>query len=398
MACRCAACITPPHLLKHLLGSGDAAIRAAAMETLLATSRLRGERAVRSTLLLQAAPTGGERTVFDCGNGVDLSRARMDRRESDGAVADASVNRAFDGLGATRDFFRDVLGRNSIDGFGMRLDAYVHYDRAYNNAFWDGKQMVFGDGDQVLFTDFTGSLDVIGHELAHGVTEYAAGLVYSFQPGALNESISDVFGSLVKQWTLNQAAEEADWLIGADIFTPGVGGDALRSMRAPGTAYDSPTLGTDPQPDHMSKFREMSEAEDNGGVHINSGIPNRAFYLAATGIGGFAWEAPGHIWYEALLASNPTTQFLDFAETTVLKAGHVYGPREQQAVREAWREVGVAIGTRPALIAGRQGPRGLAAMREEDTIAELQRQVDDLAKAVRALTKEVSRRKGKGTA
>jgi Zn-dependent metalloprotease len=169
----------------------------------------------------------------------------------------------------------------------MRLDGYVHYGSLFNNAFWDGQRMVFGDGDSQIFTDFTGSLDVIGHELTHGVTEFSAGLVYENQPGALNESISDVFGSLVKQWKLGQTVDQADWLIGPEIFTPGVSGDALRSMKNPGQAYDDPRMGKDPQPDHMSRFKVLpnTRAGDNGGVHINSGIPNKAFYLFATKLG-----------------------------------------------------------------------------------------------------------------
>ena len=150
-----------------------------------------------------------------------------------------SVNSAFEGLGRTRDFYRDVLDRDSIDGHGMRLNGYVHFGAGFNNAFWDGSHMVFGDGDGVLFTDFTGSLDVIAHELTHGVTEFTAGLEYHKQPGALNESMSDVFGSLVKQWARKQTADQADWLIGAEIFTPEIDADALRSMKAPGTAYNN---------------------------------------------------------------------------------------------------------------------------------------------------------------
>ncbi len=229
----------------------------------------------------------------------------------------------------------------------MRLDGYVHRGRKYNNAFWDGQHMVFGDGDGVIFTDFTGSLDVIAHELTHGVTEFAAGLEYHTQSGALNELVSDVFGAVVKQWSLKQTADKADWLIGADIFTPTIKADALRSLKAPGTAYDNPTIGKDPQPAHMRNYVELADTEDEdfGGVHINSGIPNKAFFLTATGIGGYAWEAPAHIWYELLKASSPNTQFKEFAETTYAKAGLLYGggSLQQRAVLAAWGEVGIEI-------------------------------------------------------
>ena len=360
-------CITPPYLLRKLLESDEPDIREAALSTLLSNARLRGERAVRASFTgAVASPTSGRRTIFDCQNRTYLPSAVLARSEDGPESADTSVNRAFDGLGTTRQFYRDVHGRDSIDDRGMRLDGYVHRGRNYNNAFWDGQQMVFGDGDGKVFTDFTGSLDVIAHELAHGVTEHTARLEYHTQSGALNEHMSDVFGSLVKQWSCQQAAEEADWLIGSEIFTPGIEADALRSMKAPGTAYDNSLFGKDPQPAHMSEFVDLPDTEegDNGGVHINSGIPNKAFYLTTVGIGGFAWEAPGHIWYETLKASSARTQFQDFADTTYFKAKELYGARsaEQQAVLAAWREVGIQISGLPAAAGARAGGDGLAAM------------------------------------
>jgi Zn-dependent metalloprotease len=205
--------------------------------------------------------------------------------------------------------------------------------------------MVFGDGDGQLFNRFTIAVDVIGHELTHGVTEDEAGLVYMFQSGALNESVSDVFGSLIKQKLRRQTAREADWLIGEGLFTTAVSGRALRSMKAPGTAYSDPVIGHDPQPDHMSKY--VNTYNDNGGVHINSGIPNRAFYLAADALGGYAWEKAGRIWYETLRDSalRPNTGFKRFAKLTVSTAGRLYGQGsvEQEIVADAWATVGLAV-------------------------------------------------------
>src|SRR5262245_7558030 len=378
--CYCLNCITPRHMLRKLLESPDSEIRESAVNTLVSTARLRGERTVRAGFAA-ASRGNGRRTIFDCEHGTVLSAAAVARSEEGLLSADGSVNRAFDGLGATRDFYKQVLDRNSIDGRGMPLGGYVHRGVHYNNAFWDGDGMVFGDGDERLFTDFTKSLDVIAHELTHGVTEFTAGLEYHGQSGALNESISDVFGSLVKQWSLQQTAADADWLIGAEVFTPGVGADALRSMKAPGHAYDSPIFGEDPQPDHISKFVHLPDTDDDGGVHINSGIPNKAFYLTAMGIEGFAWEAPGHIWYEALKASNPKTQFQEFADTTYEKAGDLYGTnsREQQAVLTAWAEVGIRISALAGGGATRR--RGVpVADREKDSLAALRlAEMDDEA-------------------
>jgi Zn-dependent metalloprotease len=195
--------------------------------------------------------------------------------------------------------------------------------------------------------------------------------------------MSDVFGSLVKQWVGKQTADEADWLIGADVFTPGVDADALRSLSRPGEAYDNEVLGKDPQPAHMRGYVELPDTEDgdNGGVHINSGIPNKAFHLTAVGIGGYAWEAPGHIWYEALRASTPTTDFQAFADTTAGKAAELFGQDgvEHRAVVSAWSDVGITVsgtstGTTPA---------------DPDALAELTRQVAELAHQVEALAQDV---------
>ena len=387
--------ILPPYLMEKLLESKDRDDRRVALNTLFTTATLRGERSVRATFDGATAPAHGRRTISDCSNGTDLAVADVVRTEDGPAASDESANRAFDGFGTTRDFYKQVFDRDSIDGRGMRLDGYVHFSTRYNNAFFDGQEMVFGDGDGVRFTDFTRSLDVIAHELTHGVTAKLAGLKYHKQSGALNESMSDVFGSLVKQWSLGQKADQADWLIGAEIFTPGVDGDALRSMKAPGEAYDSPVFGKDPQPDHMNKFVILPDDDDpvndHGGVHYNSGIPNKAFFLAATGIGGNAWETPGHIWYESLKASNEDTEFQEFADTTHQKAGLLYGSAEQAAVLSAWREVGIRIsGVSPA---ARPSPRSSG--REGDGLAALMKQIEALSGQLKTLTKDVAALKGK---
>ena len=232
-----------------------------------------------------------------------------------------------------------------VDNQGLPLLATVHFDANYDNAFWNGQQMVFGDGDGQLFNRFTISLDVIGHELTHGVTQTDAKLVYQDQSGALNESISDVFGSLVKQFALNQTADQADWLIGAGLFTANVQGVALRSMKAPGTAFNDPVLGQDPQPATMQNY--VQTASDNGGVHINSGIPNHAFYLVATQIGGYAWQKAGLIWYNTLHdpALQQTSDFQSFAQLTANNADQLFGQgsAEGQAVRAGWNEVGITL-------------------------------------------------------
>ncbi|MER6481795.1 M4 family metallopeptidase, partial [Streptomyces filamentosus] len=289
--------------------------------------------------------TGGRaaprRTIHDAGHRTALPGAKV-RDEGEEATPDATVNRAYAGLGATFALFRDAFGRDSMDGAGLPLIATVHYDENYGNAFWNGEQMVFGDGDGEVFLDFTLPVDVIGHELAHGFTQYTANLEYFSQSGALNESVSDVFGSLVKQHALGQTADQADWLIGQSLFHPDVEGTALRSMKAPGTAYDDDVLGKDPQPAHMDDYVRTSR--DNGGVHINSGIPNHAFYLVATELGGHAWDRAGRIWYDVMTGGTltPETRFSEFAAATVAAAKARYGDAaEIQAVTKAWAAVGV---------------------------------------------------------
>jgi Zn-dependent metalloprotease len=335
--------IVPPHLLDHLSQSENPARNEPARRT-LERDALHRDRRRNTTPRTTEGPGDAKpnRTISDAGKTEELPGRKV-RSEGEQAVDDASVNRAYAGLGATFALFLDAFERDSVDGSGMPLNATVHYGQDYNNAFWDGERMVFGDGDGEVFRDFTLPLDVIGHELTHGVTQHTAGLEYKGQSGALNESVSDVFGSLIKQYKLDQTADEADWLIGDKLFTEDVEGRALRSLKAPGTAYDDDVLGKDPQPATMDDYVETTD--DNGGVHINSGIPNHAFYTLATELGGRAWEKAGQIWYDALtggkLAEDAT--FAAFAGVTAAAAAERYGPGgpEREAVLKAWSAVGV---------------------------------------------------------
>jgi Zn-dependent metalloprotease len=344
---RCA--IVPPYLLARIAASDHPSFThaaEAAQRTLLAPRpyrpRTRLTLSIDGDTLIAEATSAPDRTVSDAQHRTTLPGVTV-RREDDPPVADASVNQAYDGLGWTFDLFAQAYGRNSIDDAGLPLRATVHYERDYDNAFWNGSRMVFGDGDGQIFAGFTGALSVVAHELTHGVTEHAAGLVYQGQSGALNESLSDVFGALAEQHRLDQTAEEASWLIGAGVFTPAVHGVALRSLKAPGTAYDDDVLGKDPQPAHMRDF--VVTDDDNGGVHINSGIPNHAFYLLAAALGGHAWERAGLIWYRTLAggALSHTTDFEAFARATLATAAAEYGEdaEETAAARTAWTAVGV---------------------------------------------------------
>jgi len=388
-------CIVPPHILKELLRNPDQEIRQIALSTLMATSRLRGIRSVVSEMGFLANSVGEERrTIFDCHHGGLPAKARLVRGEGDKKTGDQSADDAYDALGSTYDFYHSVFSRNSIDGKGMRLDGYVHFGSGYNNAFWNGHQMIFGDGDGTIFTNFTGCLDVVAHELTHGVTQFTAGLAYHNQPGALNESVSDVFGSCVKQWKKGQNAASADWLIGEGVLAPGIKGVALRSMKNPGTAYDDPHIGKDPQPGHMSQFVRLADTEEDdwGGVHINSGIPNRAFYQLATGIGGNSWEAPAHIWFEALKMASADTDFAAFATLTHQSAARLYGANssQQQQVVQAWSTVGVQVAA-PSMIVADQYASVLQAAGSGDEM-DMPHKLDKLLREVAMLTRDRSRK------
>ena len=352
--------IVPPYILEALASSDDPHVAAHAQATLDVDAELREARGIelrpstaaprrkkRPPRPARGTADAPQRAIHDAERGTTLPGTLV-RSEGEADTGDREVREAYDGLGATWDLWQDTYGRNSLDGRGLPLIATVHFSRYYDNAFWDGTQMVFGDGDGVVFLPFTRSLDVIGHELAHGVTQFTSGLNYQDQSGALNESVSDVFGVLVKQRLLGQSADQADWLIGADLLGPDVKGVAIRSMAAPGTAYDDPRLGRDPQPGHMRDY--VDTQDDNGGVHINSGIPNKAFHVVATTLGGNAWEAAGQVWFDTITGDiSADCDFETFAALTVkaATARHGAGSEVVAAVRAGWVAVGLADAVAP---------------------------------------------------
>jgi Zn-dependent metalloprotease len=293
-------------------------------------------------------------TVYNV-NHLSGSRALARAKVIDPKYDDVTSARARSGALKTLQFYSEKFQRNSVDDKGFPLKSYVHYGKKYDNAFWDGRQMIYGDGDKRDFADFTIDPDIIGHELTHGITQYTTNLEYHDQPGALNEHISDVFGIMFKQYVLSQTTALSDWLIGENVMIDIAKVPfALRSMKAPGTAYvNHPDLGTDPQPDRFSGY--YTGRDDNGGVHINSGIPNHAFYLTAEALGGFSWDKAGKIWYSTITALDdakrpivkPTASFADFAKTTIASARKIYGPGsiEESAVLKAWTATEV-IGTK----------------------------------------------------
>ncbi len=285
---------------------------------------------------------GGTRIVHTAANSEALP-GEVVRTDGDPPIGDPAVDEAFDSSGQVLELFATQFARRSMDGQGSPVSITVHFGIDYDNAFWDGTQLVFGDGDGVIFDRFTKPMDVMAHEFTHGVNQFSAGLAYLDQSGALNESVSDAFAAMTKQFARSQTAAEADWLVGEGLFRPGVDGRALRSMLEPGTAYDDPRIGRDPQVGRMADY--VTTTDDNGGVHINSGIPNRAFALAARDLGGFTWERIGKVWYDALTAGEvpARTDFATFAQVTLRSAARIFASDAEVAnrIEAAWRAVGV---------------------------------------------------------
>ena len=354
--------IAPPSLLLRVARTGTPEVRASALRTLVLSAGLRGRRTAFAAALtagglapteLSTVTTGSTsaNTVYDVAHGDEAALpGRRVRGVGDPPSSDRAVNEAFDGAAATSSFYRDLFGRDSVDGRGLDLVSSVHFGRRYDNAFWNGDQMVYGDGGGGVFVagGLTRSVDVIAHELTHGVTQFSAGLDYAAQSGALNESFSDVFGILVKQRGEGTAATDADWLVGEGVLEPALG-PALRSMIAPGTAWSG-----DDQPADMDHYVDLpvddDPRHDNGGVHVNSGIPNRAFAVAARTLGGRAWEDAGAIWYATLTTRlRPDADFATAAGATVSVAGDRFGAgsRQQDAVRAGWEAVKVTPAADP---------------------------------------------------
>ncbi|CAN6673910.1 hypothetical protein TRVA0_049S00980 [Trichomonascus vanleenenianus] len=266
-----------------------------------------------------------------------------------------NAQKAYDYIGNTWDLMWDQLGRDSIDNAGMSVIASVDYGLQIANAFWlpAQQQLCFGNGDNIIWHDFTTCVDVVGHEFGHGINNKTANLEYLNQSGALSEHIADVFGIMVKQKVLNQKSQQSDWLIGEGLFFPPQNPrsrrTALRSMKAPGTAYFDPGgIGEDRQVDSMSRYVTLAppdSAHDYGGVHINSGIPNKAFYNACMASPNYAWQDFGKVWYKTMLSSSVPTNatFQQFADVTFTTAWSTLGGVGAGQVMSAWRGVGIYV-------------------------------------------------------
>lgn len=343
MTCRC--CIVPPDVLDRL--SRDRKIQPAARKAAADTARLTTEirklrdQATKVTRTVGAA--GGvvrilaatpKITVYDCKHTQTLPGSPI---STPARSTDATVKRTFVETTGVATFYKKAFDRNSIDDAGMTLMSSVHYGVKFNNAMWNGTQMLYGDGDAQLFVDFTRGNDVIGHELTHGVTQHSLQLAYTSDAGGLNESISDCFGSMFRQWEANQDVTKADWLIGSDILGPAAkakGYSCLRDMANPASKK-----ALAPQP---TKYSQLTPGMD---PHYTSGPPNLAFCVACRTAGGRSWETVGLVWYRALTGFGPSPhmKMKTFANRTRTVAKQLFpaNPKIAAAIDTGWKQVGL---------------------------------------------------------
>ncbi len=343
MACIC--CIVPNHVLDRLAADKRFPPRSrhAAANTARISEELRRLRTQAVALTSATQLTGShlltlaaspDIPVYDCMHTQALPGKRIANPKSS---KDHSVKRAYAETSKVAEFYRQVFKRNSVDNAGMTLLSSVHYGVDFNNAMWNGLQMLYGDGDSKIFGDFTRGDDVIGHELTHGVTQHTLQLAYTGDAGGLNESLSDCFGAMFQQWESGQNVSQASWLIGKDIMGPAAKAKGYKSLRNMTNPADKSCLS--PQP---TQYSQITPGMD---PHFSSGPPNLAFCTACKAAGGRSWETVGQVWYETMTTSGPQPNMTmrDFAARTRQAAHHLFPnqPSIVNAVDHGWKAVGL---------------------------------------------------------
>ncbi len=287
--------------------------------------------------------------IWDYSKGPSLALSNQ-RSWPFNLFSEDNAKKCYDNMKIIDQFSRNVFSQYPVDNESKLMRSYIHVPFAYNNAFWarERQSVFFGDVDPDIFNPFINNLDVTAHEFGHAVTNFTSDLNYQGQSGALNEAISDIIAIQVKHFVNKTMANspDANWLIGDGLIKNDTENRALRSLKDPGSAYNNIRLGKDPQCKHMSGY--INTTNDNGGVHLNSGIPNHVFYLAATGIGGYAWEKTGLIWHNTLLQADKNDDFSTFASRTLDITNQLqYGDGIYQIVAKAWTDVGVTFKNTP---------------------------------------------------
>jgi Zn-dependent metalloprotease len=341
----CSCFIIPKQVLDRLARDKtlSAALRKASDDTSRVSDELRKVRLQARELTIATQSVGTHLvelaaapkvTVYDCQQTQTLPGTPIANPKGS---KDATAKRAFVQTSRVAEFYKKIFNRNSIDNAGMTMMSSVHYGVKFNNAMWNGSQMVYGDGDKQIFIDFTNGNDVIGHELTHGVTQHSLQLSYSNDAGGLNESVSDCFGSMFRQWEANEDAQNADWLIGHDILGPNAKTKGFTSLRNMANPADPHCLA--PQPTNYSQITPGMDP------HFSSGPPNLAFCLACKTAGGKSWEKVGQVWYATLTSSgsHPNMMMKEFAARTRQLASQMYGstPLILAAIDQGWKHVGL---------------------------------------------------------
>src|SRR5438067_5782005 len=293
------------------------------------------------------------RQTYTANNGTTLP-GTLKRSEGSADIGDVARERANNYAGNVYDYYKNVHNRDSYDNAGATIKSSAHYSTSYNNAFWNGSQMVYGDGDGTQFIALSRALDVDAHELTHAVTERTANLTYSNESGALNEATSDILGNSCEAYSKNGGTPNANtWKVGEDIYTPGTAGDALRYMNHP--TQDGSSKDYYPE--------RYTGTSDNGGVHSNSGIANLTYYLMVMGgthprskttvnvtalsaTSSTSLDMAQRIWYRALTVYfTSSTNFQGARTATVQAATDLYGAAAAATVNQAWDCVGAPGGS-----------------------------------------------------
>lgn len=342
---RCLCCIVPKDVLDRFAGDKklDAGTRKAAADSARISHEMRKLRDQSSALTSLSRDMGAHLTVvaaapkvtvYDCKHSQTLPGSPV---TSPARSADATAKRTYAETTKVAQFYKKVFGRNSIDDAGMTMMSSIHFGNKYNNAMWNGSQMIYGDGDGSLFIDFTNGNDVIGHELTHGVTQHTLGLAYANDAGGLNESMSDCFGSMFRQWQAGQDVSKADWLIGHDILGAAAKARGYTCLRNMANPADKQALAAQP-----TKYAQLHPGMD---PHYTSGPPNLAFCAAAKAAGGRSWETVGQVWYRVLTGSGaqPNMTMPQFAARTRQAAIQKFGAGSKVAgaVDQGWKAVGL---------------------------------------------------------
>ncbi len=336
----CHCFIIPPHVLRQYSADAslDDATRKSLRDTYVETERLRGLREAHrvaaigdvNRFAIDGLVHTPALTEYDCQHRQALPGKLVARPT-------AGFKTVQDTTAKVVEFYAKVLGRNSVDNKGLDLVSSLHYSRNYDNAFWNGHQMVYGDGDNRLFLEMYLSPDVIGHEISHGLTQYESGLRYQGESGALNESFSDVIGAVFNQWLNNWAVTEPrGWLVGAGIMAAPAqakGFTCLRDMLAPSAKHC-----LSPQPERYSQLDPSAD------VHVNSGVPNKAFAMFARAVGGQAATQAVKVWYDTATnrALRSDARMQEFAALTVASATKLGGASLAGKCRGAWAEVEIS--------------------------------------------------------